>query len=62
MMLPYLVVKREQAQLAVEFQEHVSTHPRKGNKVLSDEELAWREAQRVKLSTIRFWKEDMGDR
>jgi len=61
-MLPYLVVKKEQAQLAVEFQRHVNTHPRKGNKVLSDEELAWREAQRVKLSTMRFWKEEMEDR
>jgi hypothetical protein len=60
-MLPYLVVKKEQALLAVEFQKHVNTHPRKGNQPLSEEELAWREAQRVKLATMRFWKEEVED-
>jgi len=61
-LLPYLIVKREQAQLAIEFQEHINTHPRRGNQVLSEEELVWREAQRVRLSTIRFWKEEVEDR
>lgn len=62
MMLPYLVVKREQARLAVEFQRHVNTHPRKGNQLLSEEELAWREVQRVELASLRFWKEEREDR
>jgi hypothetical protein len=60
-LLPYLVVKKEQAELAIEFQEHINTHPRKGNQMLSDEELLWREAQRAKLSTMRFWKEEVED-
>ena len=60
-LLPYLIVKKEQAQLAIEFQVHINIHPRKGNQVLSDEELAWREARRAKLSTMRFWKEEAED-
>jgi hypothetical protein len=56
--LPYLRIKKEQALLAVEFQERLIAFNASQHNPITPEEIDWREQQRVKLSTMRFWKDE----
>ena len=57
-LLPYLIVKKEQALLAIEFQERVTAFKACQHNPLTSEEIDWREQQRIQLSTMRFWEEE----
>lgn len=50
--LPYLIAKREQALVAIEFQIHVRDYRAGKQKPISREERAWREEQRRKIMAL----------
>jgi hypothetical protein len=56
-MEPYLVVKKEQALLAIEFQEHIHAYGATGNRHISPEEVTWRENQRAQLLARSAWRD-----
>ena len=56
--LPYLRVKKEQAELAIDFQKRIQSFKAGKHNPITQEEIDWRESQRIKLSTMRFWKDD----
>ena len=51
-LLPYLRLKRPQAEIALKFQERVTENSKKQGKSLSSEEIAVREAQRILISNL----------
>jgi hypothetical protein len=59
-MRPYLIVKQEQAQVAIEFREHQVAFKAHGHNPITTEEEAWRENQRMKLRSMRTWKDEAG--
>ncbi len=56
-MFPYLLVKKEQARVAIEFQERLLAFKACNRTHMTQEEIDWRESQKVKLSTMRYWKD-----
>lgn len=58
LMLPYLIIKKEQAQLAIEFRERQVAFKAYSHNPLTAEETEWRESQKIKLSTMRRWKDE----
>lgn len=52
MVLPYLIIKKERASIAVELHEHIqSKHPGRGHP-LTDEDMEWREAQKQRIADL----------
>lgn len=56
--LPYLIVKKDQAQVAIEFRERQVTFNAHGHNPITAEEDAWRENQRMKIRSMRFWNDE----
>ena len=58
--LPYLKVKRPQAELGIKFQERIWEQKQKwGRSGLPDEELAVRQAQRILMSKMKHYGKDV---
>lgn len=49
---PFLITRRHQAQLIIQFQEHMAAQT--GNRLLTEEEIAWRESMRLQINALNY--------
>lgn len=51
--LPYLKVKRKEAELALEFRNHMNNYIRRNGRIIDDKEVKIREAYKLKLEELK---------